>query len=198
MVRQEGNPAPYQPRVVWADVTDWNILYSAATWVVIPVNCRGVSGAGLARAAADLWPLTMAYYREWCRPGRGPGLDDGLLAPGRALQIPIIDPNPSGDPRTSGLILLASKDRWQDPSRLEWVTSGLRDVAGILRHHRVVPNPSVAVPAVGCGCGGLEWANVEPLVVSMADAVPEARVIIYPPGSGQKTVHDPYTPRVIT
>jgi O-acetyl-ADP-ribose deacetylase (regulator of RNase III) len=173
VVRQEGN-------VVWADVKDWNILYSAATWVVIPVNCRGVSGEGLARAAAVRWPLTMAYYREWCRPGRG------LLAPGRALQVPLADSMPTAgpmafEPQPSGLILLAAKDHWRNPARLEWVTSGLRDVAEILRHHRVVPSSSVAVPAVGCGCGGLEWADVEPLVVSMAAMIPPHRVVIYPP-----------------
>lgn len=150
-----------------------SIIETTATWVVIPVNCRGVAGAGLAWAARTKWPKTMAYYTDWCRPGRE------IIRPGRAVQCPNLEPDDNGF--SPGIILLASKDDWRKPSQLEWVASGLRDVAGVVRHHECSSHRSVAIPAVGCGLGGLPWDDVEPLVLRMAEDIPEAKVIIYPP-----------------
>jgi O-acetyl-ADP-ribose deacetylase (regulator of RNase III) len=41
-------------------------------------------------------------------------------------------------------------------------------VAHLQRHPEI---HSIAVPALGCGCGGLSWAVVEPLLYQMAHRV---------------------------
>ena len=40
---------------------------------------------------------------------------------------------------------------------------------------------SIAVPALGCGNGGLDWAEVFPLIREAFGRVPAVRVLVYPP-----------------
>jgi ribA/ribD-fused uncharacterized protein len=57
---------------------------------------------------------------------------------------------------------LATKQDWRDESRMEWVEDALIALASEMRKagHR-----SVALPPPGCGNGGLDWKDVEPLVL---------------------------------
>jgi O-acetyl-ADP-ribose deacetylase (regulator of RNase III) len=54
-----------------------------------------------------------------------------------------------------------TKDDWRDPSRLAYVAEGLRY---LVDHYQVMSIRSLAVPALGCGLGGLEWSEVMPLM----------------------------------
>ncbi|SEE40316.1 macro domain-containing protein [Jiangella alba] len=40
---------------------------------------------------------------------------------------------------------------------------------------------SIAVPPLGCGLGGLDWADVEPMVRRGLGALPGVEVLLYPP-----------------
>lgn len=57
---------------------------------------------------------------------------------------------------------LATKQDWRDPSRIEWVESGLAKLAAEMK---AAGHRSVALPPPGCGNGGLDWKDVEPLVL---------------------------------
>lgn len=141
-----------------------DLLASGAAVLVNPVNCVGVMGAGLARRFAGLWPEMLADYRTACRRGtlRPGGIHTHRVAEARWVAN------------------LPTKDHWRDPARIEWVDSGLVALAGFLAsgQHR-----SVAVPALGCGLGGLSWEQVEPLVRSRLAELSEAGVVVelYPP-----------------
>jgi hypothetical protein len=50
-----------------------------ARMIVIPVNCHGVAGAGLAKQADEKWPEAMRAYREACQ--------NRTMAPGRLLVV---------------------------------------------------------------------------------------------------------------
>jgi hypothetical protein len=56
---------------------------------------------------------------------------------------------------------LGTKDEWRDPSKMEWVDSGLKELGAKMRASGL---KSVALAPPGCGNGGLDWAKVEPLV----------------------------------
>ena len=72
--------------------------------------------------------------------------------------------------------MVATKDHWRNPTRLDWVNTGLRN----LRRCVLVNEPVIAIPALGCGLGGLDWADVKPLIEKHFADWPE-RVIVFPP-----------------
>ena len=44
---------------------------------------------------------------------------------------------------------------------------------------------SLAVPALGCGNGGLSWSMVRPLIEETFQAAPDVRVVLFPPPARQ-------------
>lgn len=142
-----------------------NIWDTDADAIVIPVNCTGVMGAGLAKQAADRFPLTRAVYGAVC--------DKHLLRPGRIF----IDTSTYDGKR---LLLAATKDHWRDPSRIEWI----EDICATLKEWYTVQNigmvgHSVAVPLLGCGLGGLSIEEVLPI---MEQHFADIDAIVYAPG----------------
>ena len=56
-----------------------------------------------------------------------------------------------------------TKDDWRNPSEYSYIGSGLRWLREYLLHS---PGLSIAIPALGCGYGGLDWAVVEGMIRS--------------------------------
>lgn len=127
-----------------------DIFASTAQAIVVPVNAVGTTGKGLAKSAAKRWPEWADSYRDACKGGN--------VAPGD-----IWAPECPGEHRQHlrWVVALATKDDWRYPSRLTWVESGLHRLADWCREELVA---TAAVPALGCGCGGLRWADVLPLM----------------------------------
>ncbi len=122
--------------------TDGDILMDPAEAIVIPVNTVGVPGAGLAKAWAKKDPEAAGVYQALC--------EKGLVTIG---EINIII---HGDSRW---IIFPTKEHWKHPSQLEWIEKGLMDL-----QPQVMGLESLAVPALGCGLGGLEWDDVRRLM----------------------------------
>lgn len=76
------------------------------------------------------------------------------------------------------IIHFPTKTQWRLPSKLSYVHDGLRDLVARVRELRIA---SLAVPALGCGNGGLEWAIGKPLIVEAFAIVPEVRVVLFEP-----------------
>ena len=56
-------------------------------------------------------------------------------------------------------LLFSTKRKWRDNSRIEDIEAGL---AWCKDHCIAEGVQSLAIPALGCGLGGLEWASVGP------------------------------------
>ena len=138
--------------------TDGDILIDPAEAIVIPVNTMGVPGAGLAKAWAKKDPEAAGVYRALC--------EKGLVTIG---EINIII---HGDSRW---IMFPTKEHWKHPSQLEWIEKGLMDL-----QPQVTGLESMAVPALGCGLGGLEWNHVRQLLEKYLSPL-SASITIYPP-----------------
>jgi len=138
--------------------TDGDILMDPAEAIVIPVNTVGMPGAGLAKAWAKKDPDAAGVYKSLC--------EKGLVTIG---EINIII---HGDSRW---IMFPTKEHWKHPSRLEWIEKGLMDL-----QPQVMGLESLAVPALGCGLGGLEWNDVQRLLEKYLTPLP-ASITIYPP-----------------
>ncbi len=77
------------------------------------------------------------------------------------------------------MISFPTKQHWRDQADLDAIGAGLEALA------RLVPSCNIktlAVPALGCGLGGLAWDVVRPLMVEkLQPAADNARVLIYQP-----------------
>lgn len=144
-----------------------NILDTPAEAIVIPVNTQGVPGAGLAKQAAQRWPLWERLYKLACA--------DWRLRPGTVVAHHL-----SHHPLQGGPIVIdfPTKTDWREPSSLELIETGLQALGNWLLQ---APNvKSIAIPALGCGLGGLQWNDVYPLLRQFREDV-NAGVLIYPP-----------------
>lgn len=127
-----------------------NILDSTQDAIVIPVNCVGVMGAGLALQAREKWPLLYEMYRSVC--------DQQLLRPGNpviARFYNIAQPDQLA-------ILFPTKDHWRNLSRIDFIYDGLQALPDLLLPQHGVH--TISVPALGCGLGGLRWKDVQPIL----------------------------------
>ena len=117
-----------------------SIFDSRAQVLVCPVNCVGVMGAGLAKEFKRRLPEMFRAYKDACKHNN--------MLPGDYS----VWENKIG--------LAFTKRDWRNPSQLRWVDLCLYSIAVTTRsrHHK-----SIAIPQLGCGCGGLDWADVEPL-----------------------------------
>jgi O-acetyl-ADP-ribose deacetylase (regulator of RNase III) len=126
-----------------------NILETAAEAVVNPVNCVGVMGRGLALAIRQAYPANYVAYREAC--ARGDVRVGGMFTYDRGAT--------AGNPRY--VVNFPTKQDLRRKSRIEWIESGLIALVAEVRRLEIT---SIAVPALGCGLGGLNWADVRPFV----------------------------------
>lgn len=128
-----------------------DIVHDEAEVLVNTVNCQlsshgnGVMGKGVALAFKNAFPSIMKDYEAAIRSGE--------MAPGRALLFDL----PDGRKWAA----LGTKDHFSQPSKQEWVDSGLQELGQKLRDGGY---KSVALPPPGCGNGGLPWKDIEPLV----------------------------------
>ncbi len=121
--------------------TDGDIFTTPADIRVNTVNCVGVMGAGVALACKRRFPEMFREYRQQCRLS--------LVRPGRLH----VWKSGSGD----WIINFPTKRHWRDDSRYVDIEAGLVALRDYLsRQGRV----RVALPALGCGHGRLDWMRV--------------------------------------
>jgi O-acetyl-ADP-ribose deacetylase (regulator of RNase III) len=145
-------------------------LFAASTDIRInTVNCVGVMGAGAALAFKQRYPEMFREYRRACK--------HGLVRPGaihvwRSL---------SGD----WIVNFPTKRNWKDRSRYEDIDSGL----DALREYLIELGPvSVAMPALGCGHGGLDWRLVSKMIENKLHDI-EAHVLVFAPSDSRQAGH---------
>ncbi len=143
-------------------LTQGNMFNAGLDALVNPVNCRGIHGKGLALEFKKRWPGAVQNFTEECRLGQ--------IEPGFVWNEHV-----GGDPRF--LLFFPTKDHWRDPSRLEYIQSGLEDLIEVVQELQIT---SVGIPALGCGLGGLDWKTVFPLILAAAHRM-LVRVDIFEP-----------------
>jgi len=145
-----------------------DLFESGVQALVNPVNCQGVMGAGLAKAFKERFPENFEAYKEVCElNGLEPGGTYTMFDEDADVYI----------------INLSTKNRWREPSRLEWVGEGLE----ALRDNIVALEiTSVALPALGCGLGDLRWSDVKPMIEGKLGDLNGVEVIVYEPGGGKQ------------
>ena len=146
--------------------TSGDLLQSEAEALVNAVNCQGVMGKGLALQFKKAFPENYSAYAAACRhrslrPGRMHVFERGL---------------PDG-PRY--IVNFPTKDRWRNPSLMSYITTGLEALAWEIERREI---RSIALPALGCGLGGLPWTGVMAAIESAMGRLGDVRVLVYQPG----------------
>lgn len=138
-----------------------NIFEGCCETIAIPVNCVGVMGKGLALQYKQKHPNGFDMYKKMC--------DSREIRPGVCGLIK--------EKNGSSFLMFPTKNDWKLPSKLEYVDEGLECLKA---NYRNLGIKSIALPALGCGLGGLKWADVKKLVFDKFSGE-KLNVILYVP-----------------
>lgn len=140
-----------------------NLLEADVDALVNTVNTEGVMGKGIALQFKKAFPESFTSYERACRRG-------DVVAGRMHVVERLVSPR--------FIINFPTKTRWRQPSRLEYIASGLEDLIRQVQERGI---RSIAIPPLGCGNGGLAWSDVKPLIVAAFSALPEVRVVLFEP-----------------
>ena len=146
--------------------------------IVNTVNCVGVMGKGIALQFKNKWPANFIAYAAACKAGQ--------VRPGRMFVF-----DSGGLVKPNFIINFPTKDHWRGSSKIEFIRDGLVDLVAQVKRLGI---RSIAVPPLGCGNGGLDWADVRPLIEAAFEALPDVEVRLFEPAGAP----DPKTMEVRT
>lgn len=144
------------------EVVSGDIWQTSAKAIVVPVNTVGVAGKGLALQCKRLYPEWYVAYRKACERKE--------IKPGRVWVWS------SEDGRY--IIAFPTKEHWRQSSRLNDIRLGLYHLVRVMRAYEI---PSIAIPALGCGLGGLEWDVVRSMILGIVGVERGVMVWVYGP-----------------
>jgi O-acetyl-ADP-ribose deacetylase (regulator of RNase III) len=131
------------------------------------VNTKGIMGKGIALQFKQAFPAMFRDYEKACKAGEV-----------RLGKVHLYDLGGlTGGPRW--IINFPTKGDWRERSRLADIEAGLEDLVAAVRRLGI---RSIAVPPLGCGNGGLNWADVRPRIEAAFAKVPEVRTLLFAPG----------------
>lgn len=142
---------------------------SEAVAFVNTVNLNGVMGKGVALQFKQRFPMNFKAYRHACQAGE--------IGIGKLLAVYEQD--------TFGnrlIINFPTKTDWRRPSEYAYIESGLEDLRRLITEMNI---PSVAVPPLGAGNGGLNWIRVKELINKHLGGL-QAMIYVYEPNAAIK------------
>ena len=152
--------------------TRGNLLDANVEAVVNTVNTVGVMGKGIALMFKEKFPENYKAYAAACKRGE---VQIGRMFVTESLEL-------SG-PRW--IINFPTKKHWRHPSKLEWIADGLKDLRKVIAEKGL---RSVAIPPLGSGNGGLEWADVRPVIERELGDLADVQVVVYEPTAKYQNV----------
>jgi len=138
-----------------------DIFKSKAQTLVNPINCGGIRGKGLALEFKKRFPAMFQDYVVRCR----------------RKEVQLGKPYLYKQSVLPWILLFPTKQYWYSVSKLYDIKAGLRYLGQNYKQWGIT---SLAVPALGCGLGQLEWSIVRPILCDYLERL-EILVEIYPP-----------------
>jgi O-acetyl-ADP-ribose deacetylase (regulator of RNase III) len=149
-----------------------DMFFSRLQTLTISVNTKGVMGRGLASRTRYQFPDVYVKYQDVCKlrkKGQPPPLDVGrpyLVKRESSLAEELSElPQPADEKNATWFLLFATKRHWKEESRIEYIRDGMQY---LLNHYQEWGIKSLALPALGCGLGGLSWQTVGPVLTQAA------------------------------
>lgn len=129
-----------------------DMFTSPAQCIVNTVNIVGVMGKGIALTFKEKYPDMFLEYKKAC--------SEGILNIGNLMIWHANDYD---------LLLFPTKEHWRGKSKLEYIERGLQKFLEIYEKEGIT---SIAFPKLGCGNGGLDWADVRPVMEKYLRGLP--------------------------
>lgn len=137
-----------------------DMFFSRLQTLTISVNTVGVMGKGLASRAKYQFPDVYVRYEDLCRDRTLQVGKPALVKRETSIASELSD-LPIEDETGTWFLLFPTKKHWKEDSKLEYIIDGL---AYLKDNYAKWGITSLAMPALGCGLGGLDWAEVGPLL----------------------------------
>lgn len=142
-----------------------DLLKADTDALVNAVNCVGVMGKGIALQFKKAFPENFKEYTKECEKGN--------MRIGKMFVYSIGTLFPP-----KYIINFPTKRYWKSNSRLDDIKQGLDDLGKVVRDLNI---KSIAIPPLGSGLGGLNWAEVRSLIVDSFANISDVEVLIYEP-----------------
>ncbi len=144
-----------------------DILTADVEALVNTVNCVGIMGRGIALQFKNAFPANFKAYEAAC------ARED--VQPGKMF---VFETRELTGPKF--IVNFPTKRHWRGKSRMEDIDSGLKALVEEIRSRRI---RSIAIPPLGSGLGGLNWADVRPRVIAALEGIDDLRVVVFEPSS---------------
>ena len=144
-----------------------DLLAERTEALVNTVNCVGIMGRGIALEFKRVWPENFMAYAAACRRHE--------VQPGRMF---VFENRALTGPRY--IVNFPTKRHWRGKSRIEDIEAGLSALAEEIRQRGI---RSIAIPALGAGLGGLDWADVRPRIERALGDLPDVSAVVFEPRS---------------
>lgn len=142
-----------------------NLLESQAEALVNSVNTVGVMGKGIALMFKEAFPENFRAYEEACKR-KDVRVGRMFITENRALEGP------------HWIINFPTKKHWRQPSKLEWIVEGLKDLRRVVQEYNI---RSIALPPLGAGNGKLEWRSVRSEIERHLGGLEDMDIQVYEP-----------------
>ena len=160
-----------------------NLFEADVEALVNTVNTVGVMGKGIALQFSRHFPEIMPIYESACQ--------NGTLIVGQVQTIRLsVLPGMSGP---AYVINFPTKKHWKGDSKIEYIEKGLHSLCEEIIRLGI---RSIAMPPLGCGLGGLRWADVRRRIVESLGNLTNVRVVVFEPvGTPEAKAMRPATAR---
>jgi O-acetyl-ADP-ribose deacetylase (regulator of RNase III) len=145
-------------------LVDGDMFFSRMQTLTISVNTVGIMGKGLASRAKYFFPDLYVHYQDLCRRR--------ILEMGKPFlykRESSLDYQLADEPETlrnanleTWFLLFPTKRHWRDRADIDGIEKGLQ---WLRDNYKKLGIKCLAVPALGCGLGQLDWRDVGPLLV---------------------------------
>lgn len=146
-----------------------NLFESEAFALVNTVNCEGYMGKGIAYQFKLRYPNMNAEYIKKCKSNQlQPGILHSYLENSKLI------------------VNFPTKNKWREKSKMEYIVSGLDALITLIKEKHI---PSIAIPPLGSGNGGLNWGEVKQVIIQKLSCLSDdVDIYIYEPSKNYQAI----------
>lgn len=140
-----------------------DMFFSKMHTLTVSVNIVGIMGKGLASRAKYQFPDVYVYYQDLCRNKRLLMGKPFLYKRETSLDYILAD-EPTTLKNINGVtwfFLFPTKKHWRENADFAAIEQGMQWLKAKYKEEKI---ESLAIPALGCGLGKLDWKDVGPML----------------------------------